>query len=113
MGHILKVDGMAEMLPSWVPFKISLIYITGVIELFVGIALFIPKFQLIAAKVGIIIFIVFFPANIYAALNSVGLGGHQWGPIYLLIRAPLQITLIVWTYFLCIENHIKSLKQDE
>ena len=113
IGHIVKANGMAEMLPPWVPFKIPLIYITGAIELLVGIALFITRFQLVAAKVGIIIFIVFFPANIYAALNSVGLGGHQWGPIYLLIRAPLQIILIIWAYFLCIKNHNKSLKQDK
>lgn len=73
---------MAEMLPPWVPFKMPLIYITGAIELLVGIALFVSRFQLVAAKLGIIILIVFFPANIYAALNSVGLGGHQWGPIY-------------------------------
>lgn len=113
IGHIVKANGMAEMLPPWVPFKIPLIYITGAIELLVGIALFITRLQLVAAKISIIIFIVFFPANIYAALNSVGLGGHQWGPIYLLIRAPLQIILILWAYFLCIKNHNKSLKQDE
>ena len=48
---------------------------------------------------------MFFPANIYAAFNSIGLGGHQWGPIYLLIRAPLQIILIAWAYFLCVKTH--------
>jgi len=108
IGHIVKVVGMTEMLPAWVPFKVPLIYITGVIELLVGIALFIPRFQLVAAKLGIVIFIVFFPANIYAAFNSVGLGGHQWGPVYLLIRTPLQIILITWAYLLCIKDHKKS-----
>ena len=65
IGHIVKANGMAEMLPPWVPFKIPLIYITGAIELLVGIALFITRLQLVAAKISIIIFIVFFPANIY------------------------------------------------
>ena len=111
IGHIVKVAGMTEMLPPWVPFKVTLIYITGVIELFVGVALFIPRFQLVAAKLGIVIFIVFFPANIYAAMNSVGLGGHQWGPVYLLIRTPLQIILITWAYLLCIKGHKKSLNE--
>ena len=104
IGHIVKTDGMVEMLPSWVPFKIELIYFTGILELFVGIALFNTKFQTTAAKFAIVLFIVFFPANIYAALNSVGLGGHQWGPIYLLIRTPLQMILIAWAYFLCINE---------
>lgn len=43
------------------------------------------------------------PRNIYAAINGVGLGEHQWGVIYLLIRLPLQLTLIAWAYYLCIK----------
>lgn len=103
IGHIVKTEGMVEMLPPWVPFKVTLIYFTGALELLVGIALFKSKFQTMAAKLGIFIFVIFFPANIYAALNSVGLGGHQWGSVYLLIRAPLQIILIAWAYFLCVK----------
>ena len=59
IGHIVKTDGMVEMLPSWVPFKVSLIYFTGALELMVGSALFMPKFQRIAAKLGILIFVLF------------------------------------------------------
>ncbi|MGC0120052.1 DoxX family protein [Pseudoalteromonas piscicida] len=103
IGHIVKAQGMVEMLPSWVPYRLPLVYFTGVIELVVAILLFIPKYQLPAAKAAIAIFMLFFPANVYAALNSVGLGGHQWGPVYLLIRAPLQIILIAWAYFMCVK----------
>jgi uncharacterized membrane protein len=109
IGHIVKAQAMVEMLPTWVPFRLILIYATGLLELMIGIALFLPKYQRIAAKLAIVIFILFFPANIYAALNSVGLGGHQWGPVYLTIRGPLQLILVAWAYFLCIKNHVKSL----
>ncbi len=109
IGHIVKTDGMVEMLPSWVPFKVALIYFTGALELMVGIALFMPKFQRSAAKLGILVFVLFFPANVYAALNGVGLGGHQWGAVYLLIRTPLQIILILWAYFLCVKNITRHL----
>lgn len=105
MGHIVKTDGMVEMLPEWVPLRLQLIYATGLMELAIGGALFIPKYQRIAAKLAILVFIVFFPANVYAALNGVGLGGHQWGPEYLLIRAPLQVILIAWAYYLCVREH--------
>ena len=104
IGHAVKAEGMVHMLPSWVPYRLLIIYATGVLELVVGIALFIPKFQNSAAKSAIVIFVVFFPANIYAALNATGLGGHQWGPSYLLIRTPLQLILIAWAYFLCIKK---------
>lgn len=105
IGHIVKTDGMVEMLPEWVPLRLQLIYVTGFIELAIGGALFIPKYQKNAAKIAILVFIVFFPANVYAALNGVGLGGHQWGPVYLLIRAPLQVILIAWAYYLCVREH--------
>ena len=104
IGHAIQAEGMVQMLPPWVPFRLPLVYATGLLELIIGLTLFFPKFQVNAAKAAIVVFIVFFPANIYAAINATGLGGHQWGPVYLLIRLPLQLVLIAWTYFLCVKN---------
>ena len=109
MGHFVKTAGMVEMLPVWVPFRLELVYLSGVLELAIAIALFIPKTQVQAAKVAIVVLVMFFPVNVYSAINAIGLGGHQWGPVYLFIRAPLQIILISWAYFLCIKAHPKAL----
>ena len=103
LGHFVNAEGMVEMLPIWVPSRLSIIYLTGVLELFIGMALFVPKHQINAAKAAVLVLIIFFPANIYAAINGVGLGGHQWGAIYLLVRLPLQFILIAWAYYLCIK----------
>lgn len=43
--------------------------------------------------------------NIYAAVNHVPMGDHAWGPVYLLIRVPLQLILIFWTYWFTIKWH--------
>lgn len=110
VGHFIKTSGMVEMLPPWLPLRVELVYLTGIIELAIGITLFMPKYQITAAKFGILAFIVFFPANVYAAMNGIGLGGHQWGPVYLLIRAPLQIILIAWAYFLCVKTNHNSMQ---
>nr|WP_233709933.1 hypothetical protein [Aestuariicella albida] len=111
MGHVVQTAGMIEMLPPWMPWRESLVYATGALEMAIGLALFIPRWQLLAAKLAAVVLIVFFPANVYAALNSVGLGGHQWGPVYLLIRGPLQLLLLGWTWFLCIAAaDVKPLK---
>lgn len=109
IGHLVKTQGMTEMLPSWLPFKVTIIYLTGLLELVIAIGLFLPQYRVFAAKVAIFVFIAFFPANIYAALNNVGLGGHQWGPVYLLIRLPLQIILISWAYFMCVKHQEKNI----
>lgn len=110
IGHFLQAVGMVEMLPEWVPMRVQLVYVTGLFELAIGIAFFIPKYQAIAVKLAIVVFVVFFPANIYAALNSVGPGGHQWGPVYLFIRAPLQVILIAWAYYMCLGGRNKSIQ---
>ena len=104
LGHVAKTAGMVEMLPPWVPGRLPLVYLTGLLELAIGIALFVRPYQVLAAKLAIVVLIVFFPANIYAAFNHIGLGGHQWGPEYLFIRAPLQIFLLAWAYFFCVRK---------
>ena len=109
MGHFVKTAGMVEMLPVWVPFRLELVYLTGLLELAIAIALFIPKTQVRAAKIAIVVLVLFFPVNIYSAINAIGLGGHQWGPVYLFVRAPLQIILVSWAYFLCVKGHHKVL----
>jgi len=109
LGHFVKTGGMVEMLPVWVPLRLELVYLTGVLELVIAIALFLPRYQVRAAKIAIFVLVLFFPVNIYSAINAIGLGGHKWGPIYLFIRAPLQIVLVSWAYFLCVAGHRKVL----
>ena len=103
LGHFVRTGGMVTMLPPWVPLRTTLVYATGFIELGIALALFAPNWQRAGAWAAIAVFVLFFPANLYAAINGVGLGGHQWGPVYLWIRVPLQLILIGWAYFLCLK----------
>jgi hypothetical protein len=32
------------------------------------------------------------------------MGGHAWGPVYLLIRAPLQAIIVFWVYWFTIRQ---------
>ncbi len=97
-GHYISPTLMAEMLPPWVPFRSFLVAATGVLEIAIAAALLWPRTRQSAGWVAIAVLVLFFPANIYAALKHVPLGGHAWGPSYLLIRAPLQTILVVWAY---------------
>ena len=51
-----------------------------------------------AAWVAAAVLVAFFPANIYAALLHAPMGGHAWGPVYLLVRAPLQLFILWWIW---------------
>ena len=39
----------------------------------------------------------------YAALQHVPMGGHAWGPVYLLVRAPLQIFVLWWIWAMVLQ----------
>jgi hypothetical protein len=45
--------------------------------------------------------VLFVPANVYAAIYHVPQGGHAWG---LLIRAPLQLIILLWIYWFRLGN---------
>lgn len=79
IGHFVKTEPMVQMLPAWIPGREGIVYATGLLELFIASALLMPAYRRVGAIVAIVVLIVFFPANIYAALNHVGMGGLYWG----------------------------------
>ncbi|HWO40298.1 MAG TPA: MauE/DoxX family redox-associated membrane protein [Candidatus Eisenbacteria bacterium] len=98
IGHFVETEAMAQMLPPWLPARIFLVYLTGILEFAIAAGFLIRKFRRATGWVAAALLVLFFPVNIYAAVNHVPMGGHAWGPVYLLIRAPLQITILLWTY---------------
>ncbi|MEN8832989.1 MAG: hypothetical protein ABF285_13265 [Pacificibacter sp.] len=99
IGHFVQTEAMTQMLPPFAPFPTLMVLATGLLELAIAAALLYPPSRRMAGFVAIAVLIGFFPVNVYAALNHTGMGGHAWGPVYLLIRAPLQAFLIGWSWF--------------
>ena len=99
IGHFVKTGPMAEMLPSWVPWRIPLVYVTGVVEIAAAFLVLVPSLRRVVGWALIAMLVSFLPVNVYAAANHVEMGGHHWGPIYLLIRIPLQVVLICWIWW--------------
>ena len=97
-GHFIQTAAMVQMLPAWVPERESLVYATGLLEIAIAAALFRSRWRLEGAWAAVVVLVVFFPANIHAALQHVPYGGHAWGPIYLAVRGPLQIFIIGWIW---------------
>ena len=90
---------MAAMLPPAIPYRMELIYVTGLLELLGAIGLWLPGLMRLTGVCLILMLVGILPANIYSAINHVEFGGHGSGPAYLLIRVPFQLFLIGWTYF--------------
>jgi uncharacterized membrane protein len=104
LGHFVKTDAMAEMLPPSISGRRALILASGIFELLVAMLLLAwPKSRLLGLSI-IGFLVAIFPANVYAAVQRIPFGGHSAGPIYLLIRAPVQLLLIVWTYWFVVRS---------
>jgi uncharacterized membrane protein len=99
IGHFIRTEEMAAMLPSSIPYRIELIYITGVLEFLGAVGIWIPRLVRLTGLLLILMLIGLLPANIYSAINRVDFGGHGAGPAYLLVRIPFQLFAIWWTYF--------------
>lgn len=76
----------------------ELVHATGVLEVMIAVALFRARWRLAGAWAALLVLVAFFPANIHAALHHAPMGGHAWGPAYLLVRAPLQLFIIAWIW---------------
>ena len=100
-GHFAFTKGMSMMIPKFIPFKESVIYLTGIFEILLAISLLIPKLRFISGWVLIIFFLLLLPTNIYASIHKVNYQNGTFdgnGLLYLWFRIPLQILFIVWTY---------------
>ena len=99
IGHFIKTDTMAEMLPPAVPQRRAVIRISGFFEAALAASVLVwPRSFLVGLTI-IGFLVAVFPSNIYAAIRRIDFGGHATGPRYLLVRAPLQLLLIFWTYW--------------
>jgi uncharacterized membrane protein len=107
MAHFVYTKGMVMMMPAFLPFKLELVYLTGVMELAAAIGLLVPKTSTLTGYLLIAFFLLLLPANIYAALNHVDMQKASFdgpGPAYLWFRIPLQLFFIGWTYYAAIKR---------
>jgi uncharacterized membrane protein len=104
VGHFIETGPMSQMLPPWVPARVPIIYLTGILEFGIAIGFLFEKFRYPTGWAAAAVLVLFFPGNIYAAINHIPMGGHVWGPVYLLIRAPLQAIIVLWVYWFTIRQ---------
>ena len=100
-GHFAFSRGMAMMLPASIPFRLTLVYTTGIIEIVAAIGLQIASLRNPTGILLSIFFILVLPANIYAAAKQIDYQTAKRdgkGFTYLWFRIPLQILFIIWTW---------------
>lgn len=106
-AHFAFNKGMAMMLPAFVPYKIQIVYLTGIIEIIGALGLFFPGIRILTGWLLIVFFILIVPANIYAAVHHIDYqkgNSDGNGLPYLWFRIPLQVLFILWVYFSTVKH---------
>ena len=98
IAHFIMTEPMAQMVPPPFP-PVLTVWVTGVLEILGAIGLLLPSTSRLAAWCLFVFLLAVFPANVYAALNQTGVGGHVDGPSYLWGRGLLQLLFLVWTWY--------------
>lgn len=103
-GHFYNTEAMTQLLPPFIPYPVLLIILTGILEFIIALGLLTRTYRKTFGWISIVLFISFFPFNVYGAYEGVEFGGHEMGVQYLFIRAPLQLLFIFWAYWFCISD---------
>jgi uncharacterized membrane protein len=91
VGHLTRTALFATIVPPFFPHRSLLVLVSGVMELAGAVGLLLPAFTRAASVCLTLLMVAIFPANVYAANQSVG-GLHMPG---VPIRTVLQVIYIV------------------
>ena len=94
--HFVTPDFFVRIVPPILPAPLFIVYLSGIVEIALGILLLVPKFSRFAAFGLIALLVAVFPANIYMALNPQTFPDYD--PLLLYLRLPIQFLLIFWAY---------------
>jgi uncharacterized membrane protein len=99
-NHFANPDFYLPMMPPYLPAHLGLVYLSGLAELLLGVAVLVPRLRGLAAWGVILLLIAVFPANIHIALYNVPLGGAAVGAgVWNWVRLPMQAVLIWWAWW--------------
>jgi uncharacterized membrane protein len=100
VNHFVSTSFYVQIMPPWIPWHLAMVYVSGVLEIVLGIAVMIPRTRRLAAWGLIALLVAVFPANIHMAMNDVLIDGAPLGPPWALwLRLPIQLVLIAWAYW--------------
>jgi uncharacterized membrane protein len=100
INHFRNPDFYLPMMPSYLPAHAELVFLSGVAEVLLGVAVVIPRTRRLAAWGIVALLIAVFPANLNMAIHDIPVGGRTEGlGIWNWVRLPMQAVLIAWAWW--------------
>ena len=97
--HFAADEPFIKIVPDFLPFPAMIVYISGVIEILLGIGLIVPRSRVLSAWGLVLLFIAVYPANLNMAFNHIKLDGIPDSWWLHGFRLPFQFVLIAWAYW--------------
>jgi len=89
--HFISPNNYIPFVPSFLPFTLAIIYLSGLFEILFGLALFFKKLETIGAWGILILMLLFLPIHIWDVFSKTpAIGSHNAA----LIRLPIQFLFI-------------------
>lgn len=96
INHFLKPDMYLPFIPTGLPVLV-IIYLSGVIEIALGVGALIPKTRTWSTLGILLLMIAFLPLHVIDVFKeNPAVGSHKVA----LIRLPMQFVLIAWAWFI-------------
>jgi uncharacterized membrane protein len=96
-NHFRDPDFYVRIMPPYLPLPLTLVYVSGVCEVALGVLLLVPGWSRPAAWGLIALLVAVFPANVHMAMNPQDF--PEFAPVMLYARLPLQAVLIAWAFW--------------
>jgi uncharacterized membrane protein len=97
--HFVVPQPFIRIVPGFLPAPAALVYISGAIEIALGLGLLIPSVRQFSAWGLVALFIAVYPANLNMAFNHIQISGIPDTWWFHAIRLPFQFVLIAWAYW--------------
>jgi len=95
--HFVAADAFAQIIPPQLPWPYGLVWISGVFEILLGLALIPESTRRLAGWGLVALYIAVFPANVYMAVANVHIRDMApVPPAFLWGRLPFQAVLVAW-----------------
>lgn len=95
VNHFLKPDFYTPFVPRFLPAKEIFVYLSGVVELILGVGILIPKFRFYSAFGILGLMIIFLPVHIGDLfIENPAIGSHKAA----IIRLPFQFLFMLWAW---------------
>lgn len=95
--HFLKPEFYLPFVPSFLPFQTIIVYLSGVVEIIVGVLLLTKKYQGIGAYALLVLMLIFLPVHINDVISDTpAIGSQKAATIRLIIQ--FLVIALCWKF---------------